>query len=578
MPNDRRRAPRAAGLELLAKALIASAILVGSCASPYEARCAPPSPETAKTTFDASSFTRYAQDHLGDSNRGRKLFFDAERVGCGRCHKARGDGGNVGPDLSNIGGKYERILLCESILDPSRSIVEGYATTILATSDGRILTGIVRRESERDLTLIEADGELHKILKSEIDERKTGGASIMPSDLVSNLSPDEFVDLIAFLETLRSAGQAAAGSDPLGSISLPAGFIIDRIAAGITGATALAIAPDGAIFICEQTGSIRVVKNGSLLPKPFLSIEVDSRWERGVIGIALDPNFSTNRFVYINYVKARQYPHHRISRFTAVGDFAAPTSELVLFEGDEQTNPGHQGGAIHFGKDGKLYVGVGEQTAGSPAQAMNSLLGKLLRINDDGSIPAENPFYHTAQGKYRSIWALGLRNPFTFAVQPETGRIFVNDVGQGTWEEVNEALKGANYGWPASEGPTTDPKFHAPIYYYPVASISGGAFHPKSGAAGFPIRYQGKYFFMDFVRGRIDVLDPDRPKNVETFATGLTRPVDLAFAPDHALYVLIRDAWVVDENFRPRTGSLLRIRFLPAKLKPSDNAIDRASR
>ncbi len=568
MPNDRHRALRAFILELPAITLIATAILIGSSGSPHDSRGAPPAAKNTTKPFDASAFTRYALDHPGDSKQGGKLFFDAKNLGCGRCHKARGDGGNIGPDLSNIGGKYQRSLLCESILEPSRSIVEGYRTTIIARSDGRILTGIVKGESDRDLTLVDADGKLHQILKSEIDERKTGEASIMPSDLVTNLSHDDFTDLIAFLETLRPAGQASAGSDPLGSISLPAGFVVDRIATGITGATALAIAPDGAIFVCEQTGSIRVVKNGSLLPKPFLTIDVDSRWERGVIGIALDPTFSTNRFVYINHVKLRPFPHHRISRFTAAGDIAAPGSERVLFEGDEQTNPGHQGGAIHFGKDGKLYVGVGEQTAGSPAQAMNSLLGKLLRINTDGSIPEDNPFYRTAQGKYRSIWALGLRNPFTFAVQPETGRILINDVGQGTWEEVNEAFAGANYGWPASEGPTTDPRFHAPIYYYPVASISGGAFHPKSGADGFPTRYQGEYFFMDFVRGRIDVLDPDRPKNVETFATGLTRPVDLTFAPDHALYVLVRDAWVVDENFRPHTGSLLRIRFAPANLKP----------
>ncbi len=117
---------------------------------------------------------------------------------------------------------------------------------------------------------------------------------------------------------------------------------------------------------------------------------------------------------------------------------------------------GHQGGAIHFGKDGKLYLALGEQTAGAPAQAMDSLLGKLLRINPDGSIPEDNPFYRKAQGKYRAIWALGLRNPFTFAVQPETGRIFINDVGQSAWEEIDEGFPGANYGWPASEGLTSD--------------------------------------------------------------------------------------------------------------------------
>jgi hypothetical protein len=144
----------------------------------------------------------------------------------------------------------------------------------------------------------------------------------------------------------------------------------------------------------------------------------------------------------------------------------------------------------------------------------------------------------------------------------------INDVGLSTWEEVNEGLAGANYGWPATEGPTSDPRFRGPIHHYPVASIAGGAFCAPGKAAGFPPRYQGKYFFMDFVRGWIKVLDPDHPAQVNTFAAGLTRPVGLAFGPDGALYVLLRDAWVVDGNFRPGTGSLLRIRPEPVSGEP----------
>ncbi len=133
-------------------------------------------------------------------------------------------------------------------------------------------------------------------------------------------------------------------------------------------------------------------------------------------------------------------------------------------------------------------------------------------------------------------------------------------MGLSTWEEVNEGFAGGNYGWPAAEGPSPDPRFKNPIHHYPVASVAGGAFCPRCAAAGFPARFQGKYFFMDFVRGWIKVLDPDHPENVETFAAGLTRPVDLAFGPDGDLYVLMRDAWVIDQNFRAGTGSLLKIR------------------
>ncbi len=166
------------------------------------------------------------------------------------------------------------------------------------------------------------------------------------------------------------------------------------------------------------------------------------------------------------------------------GDVAVPGSDRVLLQGDDQsklgghTPAGHQGGAIHFGADRKLYIAIGDQTAGAPSQRLDTLQGKLLRLNPDGSMPADNPFVATAKGKYRAIWALGLRNPFTFAVQGVTGRIYINDVGETRWEEIDEGVAGANYGWPRAEGPSTDVHFRPPIYSYPVASIAGGAFQP----------------------------------------------------------------------------------------------------
>jgi putative heme-binding domain-containing protein len=517
----------------------------------------------------AASVAAYAREHAGDSKRGRTLFFDLKGPGCSRCHRARNEGGTIGPDLSDVGGKYERALLIESVLEPSRQIVEGYRPVIVATDRGQVVAGIVKAESAGDLTVVDAEGRQQTIAKSTIEERRTSSTSIMPDGLTVGLSPRDFTDLIAYLESLRSSGQATPGSGVSGPLALAPGFTSERIVNGFTGATALAVAPDGRVFVCEQTGSVRVVKAAKVQNEPFVTVEVDSRWERGLIGIALDPGFAGNSHFYICYVSQRPYVHHRISRFTAPGDRAVPKSEVILFEGDDQARlggfepAGHQGGAVHFGKDGKLYVAIGDQTAGAPAQELTTLQGKLLRLDSDGSIPNDNPFYRTARGKYRAIWALGLRNPFTFAVQPETGRILINDVGLSTWEEVNEGVSGGNYGWPAAEGPSSDPRFKNPIHHYPVASVAGGAFCPTGQTDGFPPPYQGKYFFMDFVRGWIKVLDPDHPAKVETFAAGLTRPVDLAFGPDGSLYVLLRDAWVIDGNFRPGTGSLVRIHAEP---------------
>jgi uncharacterized repeat protein (TIGR03806 family) len=359
-------------------------------------------------------------------------------------------------------------------------------------------------------------------------------------------------------------------------MELPDGFAETVVATGITGATAMTVAPDGRVFVCEQTGALRVVKDDALQPAPFASFPVNSYWERGLLGVALDPDFPKNGYVYVCYVAARPYPHHRISRLTAKGDVAAPGSEVILFEGDDQRKlggsqeGGHQGGHLHFGKDGKLYLGIGEHTNSDAAQRLDTLQGKLLRINRDGTIPTDNPFYRRAKGKYRAVWALGLRNPFAFAVQPGTGRIFINDVGNARWEEIDEGVAGANYGWPATEGLTANPKYRGPIYTYDHGqgqSITGGVFY-NPAIRQFPVRYLGKYFFADFMANWIRVLDPDRPQDVTPFATGLAGPVDLQLGPDGSLYVLNRNAWVKDDKFRPHTGSLHRISYVAGSGKP----------
>jgi putative heme-binding domain-containing protein len=515
------------------------------------------------------AMARFAMSTRGDPARGRAVFADREKWRCILCHRVGGEGGTIGPDLSGIGGKFARPHLIESVLEPSRQIVDGYRATLVATSDGRLVTGLVKNETNERLTLLDGEAHEHVVLKPDIEDRKFLDVSIMPEGLATGLSPEQFADLIAYLETLRSSGQPTPGSGTIGPVALPPGFTMEKVVGGLTAATALAVAADGRVFVCEQTGSLRVIKHGRLLPAPFVTVQVDHYWERGLIGVALDPMFSSNGFVYATYVSADPYPHHRISRFTAAGDVAEPGCEHVLLEGDDQRKlggsvpAGHQGGALHFGKDSKLFIAVGEQTAGSPSQSLGTFQGKLLRINADGTIPTDNPFFASAKGKYRAIWALGLRNPFTFAVQPETGRIFINDVGQDKWEEVNEGFRGTNYGWPESEGATRDPRFRPPIHVYPVASVTGAAFCPRGTGGMFPVEYQAQYFFMDFVQGWIKVLDPDHPKSVKPFATGLSRPVDLTFAPDGSLFVLQRDAWVIDDKFEPHTGSLLKIRHTP---------------
>lgn len=330
--------------------------------------------------------------------------------------------------------------------------------------------------------------------------------------------------------------------------TVPDGFGESLIAGGLTNPTAMQFAPDGRLFVCEQGGTLRVIKNGTLLATPFVSLTVNAAGERGLLGVAFDPNFAVNGFVYVYYTATLPAIHNRISRFTANGDVAMPGSEVALLDLPNLSATNHNGGALAFGPDGKLYAGVGENAVGANAQSLATPLGKMLRINSDGSIPADNPFFGSTTGTSRAIWALGLRNPFTFAFDPNGARMFINDVGQNTWEEIDLGTAGANYGWPATEGPTSNPSFVSPTYAYTHAggecAITGGTFYRPS-AAQFPAEYTGTYFFADLCAGWIKNLDPANGNAVTSFATGISVPVDLKVAADGTLYYLSRGAGAV---------------------------------
>jgi len=333
--------------------------------------------------------------------------------------------------------------------------------------------------------------------------------------------------------------------------TLPAGFTETEIS-GLSNPTAMEIAPDGRIFVCQQGGSLRVIKNGTLLATPFITLNVDPNGERGLLGIAFDPNFATNNFLYLYYTVPIDPRHNRVSRFTANGDVVVPGSETIIMELENLTSAtNHNGGGLHFGPDGKLYVAVGENATASNAQTLSNRLGKMLRINADGSIPTDNTFFNQAVGNNRSIWAFGLRNPFTFAFQPGTGRMFINDVGQNTWEEINDGIAGSNYGWPDSEGPTSNPAFRAPLFAYTHAfgcAIAGGAFY-NPATVQFPPSFVGKYFFADLCGGWIHFFDPVTG-TVTDFASGISLPVDLKVGADGSLYYLSRGS-----------GSVFRVRL-----------------
>jgi glucose/arabinose dehydrogenase len=333
--------------------------------------------------------------------------------------------------------------------------------------------------------------------------------------------------------------------------ALPSNFSAVQLAGGLD-PVALDVAPDGRVFVAEKPGRVRIIKNGALLSTAALTIpNVNNSNERGLLGLALDPNFGANGYVYVYYTRQNGGTvNNRVSRFTASGDLIAGNSELVLLEIDNLSGSGvHNGGGIFF-QNGKLFILTGENSNTSHSQNKGNLLGKVLRINADGSIPSDNPFVNDGSfsGKNKAIYAMGFRNPFKGAAESAQGRVYVNDVGGSYYEEINLLEAGKNYGWPTTEGRRENWQMPPDNYKDPElaydhsssggCSITGGAFYTPT-TAQFPQQYVGKYFFADYCNGWIRTFDPVT-KAVANFATGVNRPIDLLTGRDGSLYVIAR--------------------------------------
>ncbi|MBI1851382.1 MAG: PQQ-dependent sugar dehydrogenase [Planctomycetes bacterium] len=380
---------------------------------------------------------------------------------------------------------------------------------------------------------------------------------------------------------------------PAFAVDLPPGFEEDLVASELARPTSMAISPDGRIFIAEKGGRVRVVTpSGTLLPAPFLTVAVTDLGDRGILGIALDPQFLENGFVYINYVTQIRPPGatrpesvlERVSRFTANGDVARVGSEHVLLDGIPSDSLSHCGGALAFGPDGMLFVSTGDashfhgvDTFALRTQDIDSLNGKILRIDPaTGDGLPDNPFFAGPSAIRSKVWCLGFRNPFHIVFQPGTSRLFVNDVGWGAYEEVDAVYPGGNFGWPCWEGLLLRPDYHdafpdlcdnltvtSPWFAYDHRDgggcITGGAF---ATSTNYPGEYRGDYFFADFAKHTIArcVLTPSGDfSQVLPFGQGDETffPVDLAEGPDGNLYVLN-----IATHFVGERGALTRIRWI----------------
>ena len=214
--------------------------------------------------------------------------------------------------------------------------------------------------------------------------------------------------------TLLAAVAVAALVYPVLAATLKPGFTETIIASGLSNPTAMAFAPDGRLFVCQQTGQLRVIENNQLLPTPFVSLTVNSSGERGLLGVAFDPNFTSNQFVYVYYTATTPTIHNRVSRFTANGNVAVANSEVALLDLPTLSATNHNGGAMHFGLDGKLYIAVGENAVGSNSQTLANPLGKILRINSRRLDPDRQPVLQPdrrATAARSGRWACATRSP-----------------------------------------------------------------------------------------------------------------------------------------------------------------------
>ncbi|MDB5257085.1 MAG: hypothetical protein JWM14_1780 [Chitinophagaceae bacterium] len=341
------------------------------------------------------------------------------------------------------------------------------------------------------------------------------------------------------------------------SQTLPSNFSRVLVSDGFSSPTAFAFTPNGSdIFVTLQGGILRMIQNGVVVQDPIITLSVMNTGERGLIGVTVDPAFEDNHYVYLYYTvpagTERTAAFNKIVRITLNGTAVVEGSLTTILELNDLSaqHTNHNGGSMAFGPDGKLYVGVGENATGTNAQNLDNYLGKILRINPDGSVPEGNPF--TGNDAKSRIWAYGLRNPYSITFDRISGKLFVNDVGESTWEEINDATTGGlNFGWPNKEGFCTSncTDYTQPIHVYGHASdtdgkgcsiVGGTFFNPIS--TSYPVSYRGQYFFNDYCGEWINDISVSNPDQQYPFGThvggGLTY---LSTSLDGELYYLSRD-------------------------------------
>ncbi len=249
-------------------------------------------------------------------------------------------------------------------------------------------------------------------------------------------------------------------------------YLLEPVVTGLSSPVAFVFLPNNNIILTQKTGQVKIYTLNNVLVSDFWNFtdSTVSSGEKGLLGVCLDPNYASNKFVYFYYIHTTGN-RYRVVRLTDNNNLG--TNPYIVFQDTAATGSVHVAGNIRFGRDNKLYISIGDNGIGSNSQSLTTFKGKMLRVNSDGTIPTDNPFYDDGNPKTGNddrIWALGLRNSFDFCISPVNDSIYATENSAGTPDEVNFIRKGKNYGWPVCEGPCFP---YNPLYKNPIAELPG---------------------------------------------------------------------------------------------------------
>jgi glucose/arabinose dehydrogenase len=344
--------------------------------------------------------------------------------------------------------------------------------------------------------------------------------------------------ILRLVLALIAIGCSSSSREP--SAATSSEFHVETFLRGLNTPWAIDFAPDGRIFLTERPGRIRIVERGQLRAEPWLALEVAASGEAGLMGLAIDPNFSQNRFVYVaySYRSGVFAVRNRLVRLREDPKSGNGMMDKILIDDIAGAN-NHDGGRVKFGPDAKLYWTMGDAQTTRYAQNLKSLNGKILRLNSDGSVPTDNPFPNSY------IYSYGHRNPQGLAWQPGTGRLYATEHGPSGFQgccrdELNFIEAGKNYGWPEIRGDETKDGMIAPVIHSgsSVTWAPGGATFVSQGPWAGSLLFTG-------LRGQAlyrVILNPNNPHKAEKLETHLFRQFgrlrDIVEGPDKALYLL----------------------------------------